>query len=53
MVTNFREHSVDWVFPKGVTLQKDKLLTSSYGGVNEQEGVVYMRPFEAFACFVK
>lgn len=52
VVANFREYSVTWLLPKGIKLLMEKLLTSSYGGINLMDGEVSLKPFEAFACFV-
>lgn len=52
VVANFRAENVQWTLPKGVKLAKEGVLVSSYGGVMEMEGVLSLRPFEAFATFV-
>ncbi|PVH86004.1 glycoside hydrolase family 13 protein [Cadophora sp. DSE1049] len=52
VVVNFRAKNVQWKLPKGVELVKEGVLVSSYGGVMEMEGVLSLRPFEAFATFV-
>lgn len=53
VVANFRAESVTWKLPKGISLLKDKILTSSYGGINLMDGELSLKPFEAFACFVE
>jgi len=52
VIANFREENVQWKLPQGMKLVKEGVLVSSYGGVMEMEGVLSLRPFEAFATFV-
>lgn len=53
VVANFRMESLTWLLPKGITLLRDRTLTSSYGGIHIMDGEVSLKPFEAFACFVE
>ncbi|KAE8450570.1 hypothetical protein EG329_006301 [Mollisiaceae sp. DMI_Dod_QoI] len=53
VVANFRKESLLWSPPKGVNLRTDKILTSSYGGINLTDGDLALKPFEAFACYVE
>jgi hypothetical protein len=53
VVANFRKESLTWTLPKGVSLVKESILTSSYGGINLMGGEVSLKPFEAFACFME
>lgn len=53
VVANFRKESLTWTLPKGIRLQTDKILTSSYGGISVMDGELSMKPFEAFACYVE
>ncbi|KAK0102911.1 hypothetical protein ONS96_005537 [Cadophora gregata f. sp. sojae] len=52
VVANFRAENVQWKLPGGVELVKEGVLVSGYGGVMEMDGVLSLRPFEAFATFV-
>jgi len=52
VVANFREKTVEWTVPGNLSLKKDGLLTSTYGGVMETNGVLSLKSFEAFASFV-
>ncbi|CZR62401.1 probable alpha-glucosidase (maltase) [Phialocephala subalpina] len=53
VVANFRKESLTWTLPKGIRLQTDKILTSSYGGISVMDGELSLKPFEAFACYVE
>lgn len=53
VVANFRMESLTWRLPEGVSLKTDKILTSSYGGINILDGELSLKPFEAFACCVE
>ncbi len=53
IVANFRPKTVEWKVPAGLKLKREGLLTSTYGGVMETEGVLSLKPFEAFASFVE
>jgi glycosidase len=53
VVCNFRKEKVEWKLPADLELSKEKILTSNYFGVEVGGGVVELRPFEAFACFVE
>lgn len=53
VVANFRKEGVVWNVPRELELVRDRLLVSNYGGIEGREGLVDLRPFEAFACFVK
>lgn len=52
VVVNFRAENKEWKLPEGMVLEREDLLVSSYGGVMEMDGVLSLRPFEAFATFV-
>lgn len=49
VAANFRANNVEWSLPN-ITLQKEKVLISNYGDLVVKDGVVSLRPFEAFAC---
>jgi glycosidase len=53
VVSNFGSEEVGWQLPEGTKLAMDKVLTSNFGDVKVQGSQVELRPFEAFACFVK
>lgn len=53
VVTNFRKTSLTWTLPVKISLQEDKVLISNYEAVSVQNGVLSVRPFEAFVCFIK
>jgi len=53
VVANFRKEGVAWNVPKGMELARDRVLVSNYGRIGGTEGEVDLRPFEAFACFLK
>lgn len=52
IVANFRSREICWKVPDGLDLQKDKILISNYE-VSFSGETLNLRPFEAFACFVK
>ncbi|KAG9524747.1 glycoside hydrolase family 13 protein, partial [Aureobasidium melanogenum] len=47
VVCNFRQHDVDWKLPADFSTKN--LLISNHDSVDVREGVVKLRPFEAFA----
>lgn len=50
VVSNFREHAVDWVLPSAIVSPKQEdMLISTYGSVQSSRDSVALRPFEAFA----
>lgn len=51
VVTNFRKTAVKWSLPR-VQLQT-QCLVSNYGDIAVEDGVVSLRPFEAFATFIQ
>ena len=53
VVCNFRKVAETWSLPAGIKLQEDKVLTSNYDGISLKDGAVSLRPFEAFAAFVR
>lgn len=53
VVSNFRKEAISWQVPSGLELEVGRLLTSNYDGINVKDGKVGLRPFEAFAAFVK
>lgn len=53
VVSNFRKEAVGWQLPGGLELEVGNVLTSNYDGINIKYGKVELRPFEAFAVFVK
>ena len=53
VVTNFRKESIDWEVPRSFELEAGKLLISNYDGIGIKDGKVHLKPFEAFAVFVK
>jgi len=53
VVSNFRKEIVSWKIPEGVELGEEKMLISSYGGLDVKDRVLELKPFEAFACFAK
>ncbi|CZT43865.1 probable alpha-amylase [Rhynchosporium secalis] len=52
VIANFRAESVEWTLPEAVKLNKEGVLVSTYGGVMEMNGVLSLKPFEAFATFI-
>ncbi|POS86920.1 glycoside hydrolase [Erysiphe pulchra] len=52
IVANFRSQEISWKIPDGLDLQKDKILISNYE-ISLNGELLNLRPFEAFACFVK
>ena len=52
VVANFRKTPVDWALPKNTQLQVENVLISNYPAIDVKEGLVSLRPFEAFACFI-
>jgi len=52
VVTNFRKTPVAWTLPKDITLRMENILISNLSGINVKDGLVSLRPFEAFACIV-
>lgn len=53
VVCNFRKVAVSWSVPKGISLDVEKALIKNYAEIQVKEDAVELRPFEAFACFVK
>ncbi len=53
VVANFRKEAVSWKVPEDLELQPERVLTTNYGDVGLKGEVVELRPFEAFACYVK
>lgn len=47
VVCNFRQHEVDWMLPAGFNTRD--VLISNYDSVNAHDGLLKLRPFEAFA----
>jgi hypothetical protein len=54
VVANFRKEPVTWSLPKNIKLQKgkEKILISNYSDIDVEDGLVSLRPFEAYVCFV-
>lgn len=52
VVANMRKEGVKWTLPEGIVLKEDRILISNLGKIASEKGVVELRPFEAFACFV-
>jgi glycosidase len=52
VVTNFRKTPISWSLPKDIAFHKGKILISNYSDTNIKEGLVFLRPFEAFATYV-
>lgn len=53
VVCNFRRWDVVWAVPEGVRVRNRGLLLSSYGKLQRRgDGLVVLRPFEAFVCLL-
>jgi glycosidase len=51
VVCNFRERSMEWKLPLGLSITRgESSLISTYGDLTLDAGTVSLRPFEAFAC---
>ncbi|KAJ9665532.1 hypothetical protein H2201_004414 [Coniosporium apollinis] len=48
VAANFRANNVEWPLPN-ISLKKEEVLISNYGDLVVKDGVVSLRPFEAFA----
>jgi hypothetical protein len=53
VIANFSTQDISWPLPAGTKLATEKVLASNYGDVNVEGEKVALRPFEAFACFIK
>lgn len=55
VVCNFKKESVKWSLPRELGLRDGEVLVGNYEGpkVRVVDGEIDMRPFEAFAAFVK
>jgi glycosidase len=52
VVCNFRKEPTLWKISDGILLKQERLLTSNIGKVMVEDGVIQLRPFEAFSCYV-
>jgi glycosidase len=53
VVANFRKEHISWEVPSSLTLEAGKVFISNYDGIDVEDRKVELRPFEAFASFVK
>lgn len=55
VVCNFKKEAIKWSLPEGFSLRDVEVLVGNYeeGKVKVVEGQIELRPFEAFAAFLK
>jgi glycosidase len=53
VVCNFRNDTIEWEVPNQVVFDSERLLVGNYQKANVSGEVLKLRPFEAFACYLK
>lgn len=53
VVANFMKETVNWKIPSGLVLKESLILISNYERLRLRDGLLELRPFEAFACFLE
>lgn len=53
VVCSFRKEGIEWIVPQGISFDAGKLLIGNYSGIDHSGKSLKLKPFEAFACYLK